>query len=42
MNAPEAWVNGPLDPAGPFHPNAAGYPAYTAAVNSALGPAKLG
>jgi lysophospholipase L1-like esterase len=36
-NSPDAWILGPFDPAA-FHPDAAGYRAYTAAVNSALGP----
>ncbi|MCL1871911.1 MAG: SGNH/GDSL hydrolase family protein [Promicromonosporaceae bacterium] len=40
-NSPEAWIHGPLDPAA-FHPTLEGYEAYTAAVNSALGPVKLG
>lgn len=41
VNAPDAWILGPSDPAA-FHPNINGYKAYTAAVNSALGPVKLG
>ncbi|PXW34133.1 UNVERIFIED_CONTAM: lysophospholipase L1-like esterase [Williamsia faeni] len=41
VNAPAAWILGPFDPA-PFHPNINGYKAYTAAINSALGPVKLG
>jgi lysophospholipase L1-like esterase len=41
VNAPEAWILGAADPAR-FHPNVNGYKAYTAAVNSALGPVKLG
>ncbi|MBD0324004.1 MAG: SGNH/GDSL hydrolase family protein, partial [Aldersonia sp.] len=41
VNAPDTWILGPSDP-GAFHPNARGYEAYTAAVNSALGPVKLG
>ncbi len=40
-NAPEPWILGAFDPQA-FHPNADGYKAYTAAVNSALGPVKLG
>ena len=40
-NSPDAWIHGPLDPAA-FHPTLEGYDAYTAAVNSALGPVKLG
>lgn len=40
VNAPEPWVLGPLDP-GAFHPNAAGYRAYTAAVTAAVEPALL-
>jgi len=36
-NSPDAWILGPSDP-GAFHPTAEGYRAYTAAVNSALGP----
>jgi lysophospholipase L1-like esterase len=38
-NAPEAWILGASDP-GAFHPTVEGYRAYTAAVNSALGPVK--
>jgi lysophospholipase L1-like esterase len=41
VNAPDAWILPPTDP-GAFHPNINGYRAYTAAVNSALGPVKLG
>ncbi|WP_344045966.1 SGNH/GDSL hydrolase family protein [Nocardioides panacihumi] len=41
VNSPYAWVLGPFDP-GAFHPTVDGYEAYTAAVNSALGPVKLG
>ncbi|MCX5046343.1 SGNH/GDSL hydrolase family protein [Aldersonia sp. NBC_00410] len=41
VNAPDAWILPPSDPAA-FHPNINGYKAYTAAVNSALGPVKLG
>jgi lysophospholipase L1-like esterase len=40
VNSPDAWILGPFDP-GAFHPTADGYEAYTAAVNSALGPVKL-
>ena len=40
-NSPDPWILGPSDP-GAFHPTAAGYEAYTAAVNSALGPVKPG
>jgi len=39
-NSPEPWILGPSDP-GAFHPTLDGYEAYTAAVNSALGPVKL-
>ncbi|MFC7495861.1 MULTISPECIES: SGNH/GDSL hydrolase family protein [unclassified Nocardioides] len=39
-NAAEPWVLGPTDP-GAFHPNAAGYETYTAAVTSALKPSLL-
>jgi lysophospholipase L1-like esterase len=34
-NAPEPWVLGPFDP-GAFHPNAAGYAAYTAALTAVV------
>lgn len=37
-NAAEPWILGPADP-GAFHPNAAGYEAYTAAVTAAVAPA---
>jgi lysophospholipase L1-like esterase len=37
-NSPDAWLHGPFDPAA-FHPNAAGYEAYTAAVPAAVRPA---
>lgn len=40
VNAPEPWVLGPADP-GRFHPNTQGYRAYTAAVTSAVVPARL-
>jgi hypothetical protein len=40
VNSPDPWLHGPLDPAA-FHPTLEGYEAYTAAVNSALGPVKL-
>ncbi|WP_028045538.1 SGNH/GDSL hydrolase family protein [Cellulomonas sp. URHE0023] len=40
-NSPDAWILGPTDP-GAFHPTVEGYKAYTAAVNSALGPVKPG
>jgi lysophospholipase L1-like esterase len=40
VNAPEAWINGPLDPA-PFHPNPDGYQSYTAAVTATFKPALL-
>jgi hypothetical protein len=40
-NAPDPWILGPSDP-GRFHPTVDGYKAYTAAVNSALGPVKPG
>lgn len=36
VNAPHAWISGPLDPVAPFHPNAHGYRAYTAAVKKAI------
>lgn len=35
VNAPHAWVTGPFDPAA-FHPNAAGYRAYTSLVAAEL------
>lgn len=38
VNAPDPWVLGPFSP-GPFHPNAEGYAAYTAAVAAAVDPA---
>ena len=34
------WLLGPLDP-GRFHPNAAGYAAYTEAVTAAIRPSRL-
>jgi len=40
-NAPDPWILGPTDP-GAFHPTVSGYRAYTAAVNSALGPITTG
>ena len=40
-NSPDPWILGPTDP-GAFHPTVEGYEAYTAAVNSALGPVKPG
>jgi lysophospholipase L1-like esterase len=40
VNAPDAWLLGPFDPAA-FHPNAAGYEAYTAAVTASVVPARL-
>jgi lysophospholipase L1-like esterase len=40
-NSPDAWILGLSDP-GAFHPTLDGYEAYTAAVNSALGPVKPG
>jgi len=40
VNAPEPWILGPFDP-GAFHPNAAGYETYAAAVTAAIGPAQL-
>lgn len=40
VNAPDPWIQGPLSP-GPFHPNAEGYEAYTAAVTAAVNPARL-
>lgn len=39
-NSPDAWILGPFDP-GAFHPNAAGYEAYTAAVTAAIRPSRL-
>jgi lysophospholipase L1-like esterase len=39
-NSPDPWILGPSDP-GAFHPTVNGYKAYTAAVNSALGPVWL-
>lgn len=41
VNAPEPWVLGPLVESGAFHPNVAGYRAYTAAVTAAIVPARL-
>ncbi len=41
VNAPDAWINGPFDPAGPLHPNAQGYQAYTAAVTAAVNPSQF-
>jgi lysophospholipase L1-like esterase len=35
VNAPDAWILGPLDP-GAFHPNAEGYETYAAAVTAAF------
>lgn len=35
VNAPHAWVTGPFDPAA-FHPNAAGYRAYTSLIAADL------
>jgi lysophospholipase L1-like esterase len=40
VNAPEAWLLDPFDP-GSFHPNAAGYKAYTAALTAAVNPSRL-
>ena len=40
VNAPEPWILGPFDQ-GAFHPNAAGYEAYTGAVTAAINPAQL-
>lgn len=40
VNAPDTWLLGPFDP-GSFHPNAAGYEAYTAAVTAAVKPSRL-
>jgi lysophospholipase L1-like esterase len=40
VNAPEPWVLGPFSGA-PFHPNADGYAAYTAAVTAAVHPSQL-
>jgi hypothetical protein len=39
-NSTDPWVHGPFDPAS-FHPNEAGYEAYTAAVTAAIQPAEL-
>ncbi len=39
-NAPEPWILGPFDP-GSFHPNAAGYEAYSAAVTAAIKASRL-
>jgi lysophospholipase L1-like esterase len=40
VNAPDPWITGPFNPA-PFHPNAEGYAAYTAAVTAAVRPSAL-
>jgi lysophospholipase L1-like esterase len=40
-NSSDPWILGPTAP-GAFHPTVDGYEAYTAAVNSALGPVKAG
>jgi lysophospholipase L1-like esterase len=40
-NSPDPWILGPTAP-GALHPTVDGYEAYTAAVNSALGPVKAG
>jgi lysophospholipase L1-like esterase len=40
VNAPDPWIQGPFS-LGPFHPNAAGYAAYAAAVTAAVNPARL-
>ena len=40
VNAPVPWVLGPFSRA-PFHPNADGYEAYTAAVTAAIHPSQL-
>ncbi|RHW26741.1 SGNH/GDSL hydrolase family protein [Nocardioides immobilis] len=47
VNAPEPWILGLLRPdgslePGAFHPNAAGYEAYAAAVTAAIGPGRHG
>lgn len=39
VNAPDAWLTGPFDPAA-FHPDADGYKAYTAAVTAAVDPSR--
>ena len=39
VNSPEPWLLGATDP-GAFHPNAAGYDAYAAAVTSAIKPGR--
>lgn len=41
VNAPDPWILGPSVP-GALHPTVEGYEAYTAAVNSALGPVRPG
>ena len=40
VNAPDAWILGPLDP-GAFHPDADGYEAYAAAVTAAFDPSRV-
>jgi lysophospholipase L1-like esterase len=40
-NGADPWIHGPFDPAS-FHPNEAGYEAYTAAVTAAIKPGQLG
>ena len=40
VNAPDAWILGPLEP-GAFHPDSDGYEAYTAAVTAAIKPSRL-
>lgn len=40
VNAPDAWILGPLDP-GAFHPETDGYKAYTAALTAAINPSRL-
>ena len=40
VNAPDAWILGPRDPAA-FHPTLDGYKAYTAALTAAIIPARL-
>lgn len=40
VNAPRPWILGPSDP-GAFHPDTAGYRAYTAAVTAAINPSQL-
>lgn len=41
VNSPDPWLRGAFEEQA-FHPTAHGYQAYTAALNSALGPVRLG